>query len=90
MPKRMIIVTRTQKRKCLGRKIKRRMKCRSQERQQCRIRLRPPPTTDAAIPESLEVKAVHGKRLRMRVIQVKDRAYASDLVRLQAVMCFRC
>ena len=90
LPKRMVIQTRAQKRKCFSRKIKRRMKRRNQERQQCHIRLRPPRTMDAAIAESLVVKAVHAKRLRMRVIQAKDGAYASKLDKLRAAMCFRC
>ena len=76
--KKMIIATRMQRKSCRGRKIKRRTKRRSQERQQCRIRPRPPPTMDAAILESLEVKADHEKRRRMRAIQAKDGACVSE------------
>ena len=89
-PNTMVTTTRTQKRKCLGRKINRRTKRRDQERQQCHTRLRPQQMTDAVIPESLEVKVVHGKMPRMRVIQAKDAAYVSELVRLQAAVCSRC
>ena len=66
------------------------MRCQSQKHRRCHIRLRPQRTTDAAIQGSLEVKVVHGKRLRMRAIQAKDGAYASELVRLRAAMYSRC